>query len=81
MKTEEWAAEIRRRLSNNAMLWDMRWTEPIILEAIREAVAQEREACAAEIEKQCRMLDLIFGDGGHGALCRDLAEAVRKRGE
>ncbi len=50
-----------------------------IIKAIREAVAQEREAIAAEIERQGRLLQAIHEDDRHQALISDLALMVRER--
>lgn len=49
-----------------------------ILWHFNEIVRQEREACAAEVEKQGRLLKAIFGDDRHGPLCRNLAAAIRR---
>jgi hypothetical protein len=58
---------------------DEEGTRLAIADAIREAVAAERKACAEAIEEQGRLLKVIFEDSRHDALIRDLSAMIRKR--
>lgn len=51
----------------------------LIAGAIREAITEEREACARVIEEQSRLVTQLSDSTRHEPICRDLAKAIRTR--
>lgn len=51
----------------------------LIGDMLKAAANAEREACAALVEEQGRLLVAIFADSRHAPLIGDLARAIRAR--
>lgn len=80
MTPEECAVKIRWLYSGGGLRFDPEVAE-IIAAAIREAVAEEREACALIAEKERRVARVHNPDGAVDITARCIANYIRARGE
>lgn len=51
------------------------------IDVIKDAILEEREACAKLLEDQNVMVNQLLGEHRHDAFVRDVTKAIRKRGQ